>query len=197
MISFTRTIHLFKVLFSNFKKRCIVALWHLPSLYWEITKNKQEQERGANRGWVAGGGGCRRANRSRTPPPSFPLPPHETTAWKYCLSSKMISDRLKPTIYLIYLYIFNRPGKAGAVLWTPLWFIYSLVESSFCSEISRHFLSQTVRAWKLKFWENVHTSPGVRCHVWFFFFFLCSLFFMEKVVELVGGGSVINEAYPV
>ena len=34
-----------------------------------------------------------------------------------------------------------------------------------------------------------HVS-GVRCHVFFFFF-------SDKVLKLVGGGSVINGAYPV
>ena len=34
---------------------------------------------------------------------------------------------------------------------------------------------------------------GVRCHVSFIFLFLL----LEKAVKLVGGGSVINGAYPV
>ena len=70
---------------------------------------------------------------------------------------------------------------------------------------SVHLHSQTVRARKLKFLEKVHLSPPVMCkvshvmchvshvtshvsHFWFFFVY--------KEVELVGGGSVINGAYP-
>ena len=49
----------------------------------------------------------------------------------------------------------------------------------FCSESSRHCLSQTVRAGELEFWENVQCSPPtmchmsrVKCHVSLFFSFL-------------------------
>ena len=43
-----------------------------------------------------------------------------------------------------------------------------------------------------------HVS-GVRCHVHYlsFFFFLIFSFLFDKVMELVGGGSVFKKAYPV
>ena len=47
------------------------------------------------------------------------------------------------------------------------------------------------------FWDNVHPAPCFTCHMNFVkcqVYFL--LFFFDKVLELVGGGSVINWAYP-
>ena len=105
--------------------------------------------------------------------------------------------------------------EVGAVLRTPLSFIHSLknwlIESSYCSESSRHCLSQTIIAWELTFWENVHPHyvSHVRCHMsgvtcqvshvkkiikilsssFFFFFFY-------KVIEIVSGGFVINGPIP-
>ena len=35
----------------------------------------------------------------------------------------------------------------------------------FYSESSRHCLSQTIRAGKLEFWENVYPPPCVMCHM--------------------------------
>ena len=70
--------------------------------------------------------------------------------------------------------------------------------SSFCTESSRHCPCQTIRARELKFGENVHPLSCVTCQVssvTFFFLLLFSSFY--KVMELVGGGSVINGAYPV
>ena len=55
----------------------------------------------------------------------------------------------------------NRPGVAGAVLQTPSTFI----NSSCSSQSSKHCLSQTVKARELKFWENVHPPPFVKCHM--------------------------------
>ena len=73
--------------------------------------------------------------------------------------------------------MFNSPGVAGAVLKTPS----SFIQWSFSSKSSKHDNSQTVRARKLKFWENVHPPhvshfmchessvtcqvPGVTCQV--------------------------------
>ena len=86
---------------------------------------------------------------------------------------------------------------------------------------SKHSQSQTGRARELKFWENVHPTLCVMCHVsdvgchvsrvtcnfslvtchlshvqiCFLFFF--TLIFFDKVVELVCGGFVFNGAYSV
>ena len=59
--------------------------------------------------------------------------------------------------------------------------------------------SKTVTARENKFWEKVHLLPPVTCHVShvtccmsnvpFYLFFS-----LDKVVKLVGGGSVINGA---
>ena len=86
------------------------------------------------------------------------------------------------------------------------WFIDSLIH-----QLSNPFvqnLQDTVRAGELKFWENVHPPQSVTCHM---LRVMCQLsrvrchmshiiilfFYLDKVVELVGGGSVINGAYPV
>ena len=63
--------------------------------------------------------------------------------------------------------IFNRPGVAGAVLQTSSSLIKSVTKAAFSSESSQHHKSQTVRARKLKFWENVHPDyvSHVRCQV--------------------------------
>ena len=92
--------------------------------------------------------------------------------------------------------VFNRPDVAGAVLQSPRSLIDSLSDP-LVQISSKHCQSQTGRAWELKFWENVHPTcvmcqvSHVTCHMWHV---MCHL---EKVVELVGGGSVINRAYPV
>ena len=78
------------------------------------------------------------------------------------------------------ILVICRPGVAGAVLQTP-----PLLINSF---------TQTVRARKLKFRENVHPPPRVACQVSGVRVFF---FFSYKVVGLVGGWSVINGAYPV
>ena len=115
------------------------------------------------------------------------------------------------------VYIWNRPGVAGAVLWTPLSLFHSLFNSlsrwSFCSESSRHCLFQIVRARELKGWENIHPPPWVPCHMshvmcqvshvrcqvslFYLNFYSSFLFHFVKLVELVGGVSVINGAYSV
>ena len=97
--------------------------------------------------------------------------------------------------------IINRPGVAGAVLQTPSSFINSVSSSAFSSRYSTNLHSQAVRARELNFFDNVHLPPPgtchmshVTCHVSHVTF---SYFFFYKVVKLVGGGSVINGAYPV
>ena len=89
-------------------------------------------------------------------------------------------------------------------------FIHSLTNWSFFSKSSRHLHSLTVWARDLTIWENVPLPPCVTCHMsrvtshmsqvtchlshaTIIFFF----FFSFKVVELIGGGYVINRAYPV
>ena len=70
-------------------------------------------------------------------------------------------------------------------------------------------LQITERARELKFWENVHPPPCVPCHVshvtchmsgitCYMSCVMCPMshFFFTKF-ELIGGGSVINRAYPV
>ena len=78
-----------------------------------------------------------------------------------------------------------------------------MVCGSTSSKYSQHHESQTVRARELKFWETVHhvscvmwhmsrvlcQVSSVTCHMSFFFFF-CRKIKLDKVVELVGGGSV-------
>ena len=94
-------------------------------------------------------------------------------------------------------------------------FIHSLTNSSISSKSSGHLHSQTIWARDLKFRENVHLPPCVTCHMsrvtchiscvtchvshvaCHMSHFFSFLFFLDKVVELVGGVSVINRAYPV
>ena len=68
---------------------------------------------------------------------------------------------------------------------------------------SEHCQSQTGRAWELKFWENFHPTLCVMCHM---SRVMCHVspvtchmskkkLSLKKVVELVGGGYVINGAY--
>ena len=69
-------------------------------------------------------------------------------------------------LYLkLFSLIVNRPGVAGAVLQIPLLLIDWLSESAFSSKSLQHHKSQTVKARKLKFWENVHPPPCVTCQV--------------------------------
>ena len=89
-----------------------------------------------------------------------------------------------------------------------------LIKSSLVKISSRHCLSQIVRSRKPTFWENFHPPPHdtchmsramydmwhVTCYVWHVTCYLKPIindFFFYKVVRLVGGGSVINRAYPV
>ena len=60
--------------------------------------------------------------------------------------------------------IFNRPGVARAVLQSPPWLINS-VTHPLVKISSKHSQSQTGRARVLKFWENVHPTLCVTCHV--------------------------------
>ena len=95
------------------------------------------------------------------------------------------------------------------------WVSHTLVKIS-----SKHFQSKMERGRELKFWENVHPTQCVICHVlpasymspvtyhlssftcWNIFFYNNFFFFiypwknLDKVLEIVGGRSVINKAYP-
>ena len=59
--------------------------------------------------------------------------------------------------------------------------------------------SITIRAWELKFWEQVHLLPPVTCHLscvtCHTSYVTCCMshFFLYKVVKLVVGGYVINK----
>ena len=106
----------------------------------------------------------------------------------------------------LQMMIINKPGVSSAVLQTPLLLTDSFILLSLSSKPSKHSYTQTVRATELIFWDNVHPPPfvtrqvsGVRCQV---SGVSCQVsgvtcIFFYKVVELVGGGSVINGAYPV
>ena len=59
------------------------------------------------------------------------------------------------------IYIFNKPGVAGAVLHTPS----LLIQSWFVEIYSKHSQSQAGRARELEFWENVHPTQRVMCHM--------------------------------
>ena len=81
-----------------------------------------------------------------------------------------------------------------------------MIKSYFCSNSSWHCLSQTVRAGERKFWENGHSDyvshfmrymSCVTCHMSCVTCQVsCFFCFVYKVLELVGGGSVIKGAYP-
>ena len=68
------------------------------------------------------------------------------------------------SLFCISYPLFNRPGVATAVLQSPPWFIkwvsHPLLQISF-----KLCQSQTERARDLKFWENVHPTLCVLCHV--------------------------------
>ena len=114
----------------------------------------------------------------------------------------------------------NRPNATGAVLQTPSLFIHkfihslihsfihlfiqSLTEWLFSSKPLKHHYTQTVKleSWHFERMFTPHMShvrrhlSRVRCHMSGLTttFFLCS---HNKVMVIVGGGSVINRAYPV
>ena len=101
--------------------------------------------------------------------------------------------------HIIHL-LFKRPGVAGTVLQTPLSLIYSLSESSFVKISSKHLHSLTVKPKKLKFLKEVHLLPTVMCQIscvkCHMSHVTCHvslvMFFFDKLVKRVGGGSVIN-----
>ena len=122
-----------------------------------------------------------------------------------------------------HVSLFNILGVAGAVLQTPSSLNNFVSLSAFSSQSSRYHKSQTTRARGLTFWENVHPLQHVTCHVsrvtchmshvtlkkngqsgeayWWRVCYqrgLTSLVFLsvlDKVVLLVGGGSVINGVF--
>ena len=84
---------------------------------------------------------------------------------KQCIKKfrKIFQEKLRITKHIFY--VINRLGEAVAVLKTPLWLINSFSWSSFCSESLKNCVSQTLRAWKLKFFKNVNSPPCVRYNV--------------------------------
>ena len=106
--------------------------------------------------------------------------------------------------------LFNRPGVTGAVLQTPLSLIISFIESYFSSKSSEYHKLQTIRARELQFERMLtpqhvtcHMSHApcyvshVTCHLLHVIFFLSLKKKIYNVAKLIGGGSVINGAYPV
>ena len=104
--------------------------------------------------------------------------------------------------------LFNRPGVAGAVLQTPLLLINSLIKSWFVKISLWHRHAQMVEIGafnhKINYITIFQEIPNLQGHQncitasrvtaillngW--------IFLLDKVVKLVGGGSVINGAYPV
>ena len=68
---------------------------------------------------------------------------------------------------------------------------------------SEHLHYQTVGARELDFWEKVRLPPPVMCnrsqvtcHMSHFTCHVSQFFFVDKVVKLVGGGSLIHGATP-
>ena len=83
--------------------------------------------------------------------------------------------------------------------------INSLSRWSFSSKSSKQLNFQTIWARDQKFWENIHLPPYSSCHVSRVTYHLSHVtsyvsnvfwVFFCKVVELVGGGSVINGPTP-
>ena len=86
----------------------------------------------------------------------------------YCICFLQIFEKflgLKGKSWEAKTSLVNRPGVAGAVLHTALLLINALIQWSFSSRYSQDHDSQTVRARGLKFWESVHPTPCVMCHV--------------------------------
>ena len=103
----------------------------------------------------------------------------------------------------LLIYIFNRPGVVGAVLQTPLSLIQRVSQLAFSSKSSKYHKSQTVGGRGLKFWKKIHPPQHITCHVSHVTCHVSpvtchmSHFFLSwKVVKLIGGGFVINKAYP-
>ena len=61
------------------------------------------------------------------------------------------------------VYLFNRPGLAGAVLQTALFFIHLVSESVYSSILSKYHKSQIVRARELTILREC--SPPTKCHM--------------------------------
>ena len=79
-------------------------------------------------------------------------------------------------------------------------FIHSFGNSSFVKISSNHLHSQTIRARELTVWEKVHLPSPVSCVTCQVSHVTCQLSYVtkfDKVVRLVGGGSVINRAHPI
>ena len=140
-----------------------------------------------------------------------------------CFKSKCVLNHLIKKLCIKMIGI-NWPSVAGSVQQSPLWLIYSFIywlSNPLLQISSKPCQSQTGRGMELIFWENVHLTLGAMCHVSPVTCHMSRVtgcikkilfkknndnhitnFFypkkkLDKVVKLVGGGSVINGAYPV
>ena len=68
----------------------------------------------------------------------------------------------KISLLFVTVYIFYRPGVAGAV-YKHLGHLF--IMQCFSSKSSKHHKSQTVRARELKFWKNVHPLKHFTCQM--------------------------------
>ena len=101
--------------------------------------------------------------------------------------------------------LINRPGVAGAVLkHLCYWLIQSVSQCSCSSKSSKYHKSQTIRAREPTFWENVHPPHHVTCYIshvtCYMSCVMCPVsyiyIYFDKVMKLIGGGSVINGPTP-
>ena len=83
----------------------------------------------------------------------------------------------------MWLYVFRMAFPASLLS-------HSLIRSSFCSESSTHCKSQTINAGGV-----TCQVSNITCQVSFFLVIFIKK--NDKVVKVVGGGSVINASYPV
>ena len=99
----------------------------------------------------------------------FACPIFILSLWFICNNFHTLYTFVQRRLKKIINRIINGPSVAKAVLHTPssliIWFIHSVIQSSFYSQSSKHHKSQTVRARYLHFWDNVHHPLCVTCHV--------------------------------
>ena len=133
---------------------------------------------------------------------------------QYKLLNKLVSAW--STFLYLYVYtdkiIINRTGVAGAVLQTTASLTDWTSHLTFSSQSSKHHISQAIRARNLKFLHKAHYLShvinhmshvtcylsGVTCHMSYKNIFSSfGIIFLDKLVDLYGGGPVINRAYPV
>ena len=112
-----------------------------------------------------------------------------------------------------YCYLSSRLPSWGCFINTFVihWLINWLSQWSFCSESSRHCLTQTIRAGELKFWEKVHShhvlhvtchmsgvrcqESGVRCQV-YIYVYIYIFFFVGQSIEASRGRICYQRGLP-